>query len=358
MNGQTIMIMAGGTGGHVFPALALADAMKARGWNVVWLGTDAGIEARVVPQRGYKLETLDIAGMRGNGIKRWLTLPLVLLNAFRQSVGLIRKYQPAVVAGFGGYTAFPGGMMATLLGKPLVVHEQNSVAGLTNKVLAGVADAILTAFPSAFRLGGKVKLVGNPVRADIAAVAEPAQRFAGRSGPLKLLVVGGSLGAVALNENVPQALALIAQAERPQVIHQAGAKNIDVLHANYAQAGVEASCVAFIDNMAQAYADADLVICRAGALTVAELAAAGVASVLVPYPHAVDDHQTGNARYLADNHAAVLLQQRDMNPEQLATLLRGLNRDKLLNMALAARKLAKPHATDDVAVTCLELAKS
>lgn len=358
MSRPTIMIMAGGTGGHVFPALALADAMKGRGWDVVWLGTEAGIEARVVPERGYKLEKLSIAGMRGNGIKRWLTLPLVLLRAFGQSISLIRQYQPAVVAGFGGYTAFPAGMMAALLGKPLVVHEQNSVAGMTNKVLAGVADAILTAFPAAFRLGGKVKLVGNPVRADIAGVDSPEQRFAGRTGPLKLLVVGGSLGAVALNDNVPKALALLPAEQRPQVIHQAGAKNIDALRANYAQAGVAAECVAFIDNMALAYADADLVICRAGALTVAELAAVGVASVLVPYPHAVDDHQTGNAKYLADNHAAVLLPQSQMTPEQLAGLLREMNRDKLLKMAQAARKLAKPHATEDVATVCLELAKT
>ncbi|MBB5018853.1 UDP-N-acetylglucosamine--N-acetylmuramyl-(pentapeptide) pyrophosphoryl-undecaprenol N-acetylglucosamine transferase [Chitinivorax tropicus] len=356
MSGRTILIMAGGTGGHVFPALALADAMKAHGWKVVWLGGAEGMETKLVPQHGYPIETLRIAGLRGKGLVRKLVMPLMLLRAFAQSIGVIRKHRPAVVAGFGGYPAFPGGMMAALLGKPLLVHEQNSVAGLTNKVLSGVADAVLTAFPAAFKSSGKVQLVGNPVRETIARLPAPAERFAGRQGPLKLLVVGGSLGAQALNEHVPAALALMPEGERPKVTHQAGAKHIEALRAAYAKAGVQANTVPFIDDMATAYAEADLVICRSGALTVAELAVAGVASVLVPFPHAVDDHQTGNARYLADNGAAVLMPQTELNPQSLAALLQTMSRDKLGAMADAARRLAKPDATEAVAAVCMSLA--
>ncbi|MEW9899399.1 undecaprenyldiphospho-muramoylpentapeptide beta-N-acetylglucosaminyltransferase [Chitinivorax sp. PXF-14] len=356
MSDRTIMIMAGGTGGHVFPALALADSMKARGWGVVWLGGADGMENRLVPQHGYPIETLQIAGLRGKGIVRMAVMPLMLLRAFAQSIAAIRRHRPDVVAGFGGYPAFPGGMMAALLGKPLVVHEQNSVAGLTNKVLARVADAVLTAFPAAFKLGGKVRLVGNPVREAISQLPAPAERYAPRDGAIRIVVVGGSLGAQPLNERVPAALALLPAEDRPLVTHQSGAKHLDALKANYAKAGVEANAVAFIDDMAAAYRDADLVICRAGALTVAELAAAGVASILVPLPHAVDDHQTGNARYLSDNGAAVLLPQADLTPERLAGVLGRLSRTQLSKMAQAARKLAKPQATADVAAVCLELA--
>lgn len=348
------MIMAGGTGGHVFPALAVADDLRARGWRVVWLGARTGMEATLVPQHGYELAPIRFAGLRGKGLAAKLLLPLNLLVAFWQSLRAIRAHRPDVVLGMGGYIAFPGGMMAALLGRPLAIHEQNSIAGLANRVLAGVADRILVAFPGALK---KSVLTGNPVREAIARVAPPAERFAGRSGPLRVLVVGGSLGAAALNERVPQAIALVPAGERPHVVHQSGAKHLDALRAGYAAAGVAADVRPFIEDMARAYADADVVICRAGAITVAELAAAGVASVLVPFPFAVDDHQTTNARYLADAGAALLVQQRDLTAEGLAATLRGLTRDRLLDMGSKARALGKPGATRAVAEACMELAQ-
>lgn len=349
------MVMAGGTGGHIFPALAVAHAMRDAGWRVVWLGNPEGMEARLVPQHRFEMVSLKFAALRGKGILRKLLLPVNLLKGFWQAQKAIRQIQPDVVLGMGGYITFPGGMMASLLGKPLVVHEQNSVAGLANRVLAGVADRIVTGFPDVLKKG---VWVGNPVRPEIARIAPPAERFAGRTGALRILVIGGSLGAHALNEMVPKGMALLAESEQPQIVHQAGEKHIETLKANYAAVGVQAHCVSFIEDMAGAYEWADLVICRAGALTVAELAATGVASILVPFPYAVDDHQTGNAKYLADNHAAVLLSQSQMTPEKLAALLRDLNRAKLLNMAQAARKLAKPYATEEVAAVCLELART
>jgi len=348
------MIMAGGTGGHVFPALAVADDLRARGWRVVWLGARTGMEATLVPQHGHEMAWIRFSGLRGKGWLARVLLPANLLVAFWQSLRAIRAHRPAVVLGMGGYIAFPGGMMAALLGRPLVIHEQNSIAGLANRVLAGVADRILTAFPGALP---RSQLVGNPVRGEIARVAPPAQRFAGRSGPLRLLVVGGSLGAVALNDFVPRALALLPADSRPVVTHQSGAKHLDRLRASYATAGVDASVVAFVDDMAQAYAAADLVIARAGATTVAELAAAGVAAILVPFPFAVDDHQTTNARYLADAGAAILVQQRDLRPEGLAATLRGLARARLLAMAEKARTLGRPDATRAVADACVAAAK-
>jgi UDP-N-acetylglucosamine--N-acetylmuramyl-(pentapeptide) pyrophosphoryl-undecaprenol N-acetylglucosamine transferase len=348
------MIMAGGTGGHVFPALAVADYLRARDWRVVWLGAQAGMEATLVPQHGYELAPIRFAGLRGKGLVAKLLLPLNLLVAFWQSLRALRAHRPDVVLGMGGYIAFPGGMMAALLGRPLAIHEQNSIAGLANRVLAGVADRILVAFPGALP---KSEPTGNPVRDSIAGVAAPAQRFAGRSGPLRVLVVGGSLGAAALNERVPQAIALLSAGERPHVVHQSGAKHLDVLRAGYAAAGVAAELRPFIEDMAQAYADADVAICRAGAITVAELAAVGVASILVPFPFAVDDHQTTNARYLADAGAAILVQQRDLSAEKLADTLRGLTRERLLEMAEKARALGKPEATRAVAEACMELAR-
>lgn len=348
------MIMAGGTGGHVFPALAVADLLRERGWRVVWMGAPGSMEAKLVPARGYAMAWVNFSGLRGKGLLAKLLLPLRLLQAFWQSAAAIRRECPDVVLGMGGYISFPGGMMASLLNRPLVVHEQNSVAGLANKVLAGVADRVLAAFPGAL---AKATLTGNPVRTEITTLPEPALRFARRSGPLRLLVVGGSLGARALNEAVPRALALLDAAVRPQVTHQAGAKNIDALRANYAAAGVAADAVAFIDDMAAAYAQADLVICRAGALTVSELAAVGAASVLVPFPFAVDDHQTSNAKYLADAGAACLIPQSVFTPQRLAELLRGLTREKLLLMAELARTLARPDATRDVADVCAGVAR-
>ena len=314
------MIMAGGTGGHVFPALAVADYLRARDWRVVWLGAQTGMEATLVPQHGYELAPIRFAGLRGKGLAAKLLLPLNLLVAFWQSLRAIRAHRPDVVLGMGGYIAFPGGMMAALLGRPLAIHEQNSIAGLANRVLVGVADRILVAFPGALP---KSEPTGNPVREAIARVAPPAQRFAGRSGPLRVLVVGGSLGAAALNERVPQAIALLAAASARASFTSPG-RSISTPCARATRAaGVAADLVPFIEDMAQAYADADVAICRAGAITVAELAAVGVASILVPFPFAVDDHQTTNARYLADAGAALLVQQRDLTAEKLADMLRG-----------------------------------
>ncbi|MCL4800674.1 MAG: undecaprenyldiphospho-muramoylpentapeptide beta-N-acetylglucosaminyltransferase [Burkholderiales bacterium] len=354
MSARSIMIMAGGTGGHVFPALAVADALRDAGWRVCWLGARSGMEATLVPSRGYEIAWVRFAGLRGKGLAAKLLLPLNLLVAFWQSARAIFARRPDVVLGMGGYISFPGGMMASLLARPLAIHEQNSIAGLANRVLARVADRVLVAFPGALDRG---EWVGNPVRPEIARLAPPAERFAARGGPLRLLVLGGSLGAAALNETVPRALALVPEGQRPLVVHQSGARHIDALRRNYAAAGVAATAVAAAEDAAAAYADADLVLCRAGATTVAELAAAGVAGVLVPYPFAVDDHQTANARYLVERGAALLVQQRDLTPERLAELLRGLARESLLEMAERARDAAKPDATAAVARVCMELVR-
>ncbi|WP_235844234.1 undecaprenyldiphospho-muramoylpentapeptide beta-N-acetylglucosaminyltransferase [Crenobacter intestini] len=355
MAARTVMVMAGGTGGHIFPALAVARDLEARGWKVVWLGAEGGMETRLVPQHGFQIETIPMRGMRGNGLRRWLSLPFMLASAFAGAARVVFRHRPDVAVGFGGYTGFPGGVMARLCLKPLVIHEQNSVAGLTNRLLSRVASRTLFAFPGAF--AGKEGLVGNPVRAEIAAVAPPAARFAGRSGPLRVLVVGGSLGAKVFNDTVPAALARLPQDARPRVVHQAGVKQIDALRDNYAREGVTADCRAFIDDMAAEYAAADIVLCRAGALTVAELAAAGAASVLVPYPHAVDDHQTGNARFLADAGAARLLPQGELDAEALAALFASLTREDCLQMAERARALAIADAAHRVADVCAELAR-
>ncbi|HKW38117.1 MAG TPA: undecaprenyldiphospho-muramoylpentapeptide beta-N-acetylglucosaminyltransferase [Burkholderiales bacterium] len=347
------MIAAGGTGGHVFPGLAVAGFLRAAGWRVVWLGSGAGMEAKLVAGHGYPMAAVRFSGVRGKGPLALLLLPLKLLLAFWQSARAILATRPDVVLGLGGYMSFPGGMMAALLGRPLVIHEQNSVAGLANRVLAGVADRALCAFPGALK--GAMH-VGNPVRAEIAEIAAPQARFATRSGPLRVLVVGGSLGARALNEIVPKALALIPAAGRPVVTHQSGAQLADALKAAYAAAGVQASTPAFIDDMAAAYGEADLAVCRAGATTVAELAAAGLPSILVPFPHAVDDHQTTNARFLSDAGAAVLLPQTELTPERLAQIIAGFDRPGLSKMAARARLLGRPDATAAVARACIELA--
>ena len=350
---KTLLIMAGGTGGHIFPALAVAEKMRGRGWNVCWLGNPDGMEARLVPQHGFEMVWVRFSALRGKGLLRKLLLPLNLLRGFWQAQKAIRKVDPNVVLGMGGYITFPGGMMASLLGRPLVLHEQNSVAGLANRVLAGGADRILTGFPDVFRKG---LWVGNPVRAEIAALAPPGERLAERTGALRLLVIGGSLGAQALNETVPLGMALLGADAQPQIVHQAGEKHIEALKANYAAVGVQAHCVSFIEDMAGAYEWADLVICRSGALTVAELAAAGVASILVPFPHAVDDHQTGNARFLVNVGGAFLLPQAELTPEAIA-LIRNYSRGQLLEMAEKARSLARPEAVDELAGVCAEVAK-
>jgi UDP-N-acetylglucosamine--N-acetylmuramyl-(pentapeptide) pyrophosphoryl-undecaprenol N-acetylglucosamine transferase len=343
--------MAGGTGGHIFPGLAVAEQVKAAGWKVVWMGARGGMEERLVPRHGYAGTWIRARAARGKGLLQKLLLPANLLYSFWESARHLRRIRPDVVLGLGGYVAFPGGMMASLLGRPLALHEQNAVAGLANKVLAGVSDKVMVAFPNALR---GAEWTGNPVRADIAAVPSPDQRFTGRTGPLKLLVVGGSLGAQALNESVPRALALLET--RPRVVHQAGEKHIEALRRHYSEARVEGELVPFIDDMARRYAEADLVICRAGAVTIAELSAGGMASILVPFPHAVDDHQTANARFLADAGAAVLLPQTELTAERLAKLLREFDRPRLLDMARKARALGKPDAAKVVAQRCMELA--
>ncbi len=348
------MIMAGGTGGHVFPGLAVADHLREAGWRVVWLGTKTGMEATLVPKHGYHMEWVNFSGLRGRGAVALFLLPLRLLVAFWQSARAIFAHRPDVVLGMGGYISFPGGMMAALFGRPLVVHEQNSIPGLANKVLAGVADRVLCAFPGALK---RATLTGNPVRPEIAAITAPENRYAERSGPLRVLVVGGSLGAKALNDVVPRALALITGQPRPLVTHQSGEQHVDALRQAYSAAGVSAKTPAFIEDMAPAYAEADLVVCRAGATTVAEIAAAGVASVLVPYPHAVDDHQTANARFLADAGAAILVPESELSAERLAGLLARFDRVWLGDMARRARSLAKPDATSAVAMACAELVR-
>ena len=351
---KTLMVMAGGTGGHVYPAMAVADYLKSQGWKIVWLCTQGGMENRLIDGKGYGKAMINMQGVRGKGLLGWVLLPVKLATAFSQSIKALQQHQPDVVLGMGGFAAFPGGLMAKLLGKPLVIHEQNSVAGLTNKVLAKFATRVLAAFPAAF--GEKAALVGNPVRTDIANLAAPEQRFAGREGALRLLIVGGSLGAKALNDVIPQALALLPAERRPQVVHQAGVKHIDELKSNYEKAGVAVDARAFIDDMADMYAWADFVICRAGALTVAEVSAAGIGSMMVPFPFAVDDHQTTNAAYLAEAGAAMLVQQKELSVEKLAEILRELSRDKCLDMARKARALGKPEATANVAAICKEVA--
>ncbi|UCH50310.1 MAG: undecaprenyldiphospho-muramoylpentapeptide beta-N-acetylglucosaminyltransferase [Betaproteobacteria bacterium] len=345
--------MAGGTGGHIFPALAVADELKSRGWRVVWLGSRSRMEAQIVPEHGYEMQWLRFGGLRGKGPVRMALLPLNLLIAFWQSAAVIFRIRPDVVLGMGGYVSFPGGMMAALFLRPLVVHEQNAVAGLANKVLAMVADRILTGFPDVL---ARAVCTGNPVRREICAIEAPDKRLAGRSGALRLLVVGGSLGARPLNETVPAALAIMPEGSRPEVTHQSGRQHIETLTSLYREKDVEANVVAFIDDMADAYREADLVLCRAGAITVSELAAAGVASVLVPLPHAVDDHQTANARFLADGEAAVLIPQRELTPRRLADVIAGFTREGLSRMASKARALGKARATEEVADHCVAMA--
>ncbi len=350
---KTLLVMAGGTGGHVFPGLAVADVLKSRGWNVVWMGNPDGIEAKLVPSRGYEMAWVRFGALRGKGLLRKLLLPFALLSGFRQAWREIRRIKPDVVLGMGGYISFPGGMMAVLAGCPLVVHEQNSIAGLANRVLSRVATRVVCGFPDALP---KSSWLGNPVRSEITQLPDRSGRIDAESQQLHLLVLGGSLGAAALNEMVPQGLGLLTEEERPQVVHQAGERHLEQLQSNYQKAGVQAHCVAFIDDMAGAYEWADLVICRSGALTIAELAAAGVASILVPFPHAVDDHQTFNAKFLVSAGAAFLLPQNEMTPESIS-LIRNYSRGQLQQMAERARAMAKPEAASEVARVCEELAK-
>ncbi len=392
---HTLLVMAGGTGGHVMPALAVAEALRGESWRVVWLGTKAGMEANLAAAKGFDMAWVNVAGVRGKGLFSRLLLPLNLLVAFWQAARVILRERPDIALGMGGYVSFPGGMMAVLLNIPLVIHEQNAIAGLSNRILARIADRVLLGFPQVSGERGAVsgergavsgergaeswftpltahrspltakgsplttkgEWVGNPVRPEIAALPAPELRMSGTDGPLRLLVIGGSLGAAALNEMIPQALQRLPAAQRPLVRHQSGARHLAALAKNYALAGVAAETFAFIDNMAAAYAWAEVVICRGGALTVAEIAAAGLPALFVPFPFAVDDHQSANAAFLADQGAGWLLQQSALDPEKLAVWLSGLTRAELLVRAIKARALAKPDATARVVAVLKEMAK-
>ncbi len=355
--GSRVMIMAGGTGGHVFPALAVATELRGRGVGVVWLGSAGGFEERVVTEAGFDLETISISGLRGNGVMRWLKAPWMLALALWQVFKILRRCKPGAVLGMGGFVTGPGGVVARLLRIPLVIHEQNAVPGMTNKLLSYIACRVLESFPGSFGASKKVALIGNPVRAEIWQLPKPSQRMGNRNGAVRLLILGGSQGAQALNEAVPAALGEIASSEQIEVRHQAGRGKDEATANAYKTNGIEVNVVPFISNMAEAYSWADLVICRAGALTISELAAAGVGALLVPYPHAVDDHQTLNANYLTDSGAALLMPQSELTPWSLAEKLKPLlaDRGRLLQMAQAARNLAKPMATMDVADICEEI---
>jgi UDP-N-acetylglucosamine--N-acetylmuramyl-(pentapeptide) pyrophosphoryl-undecaprenol N-acetylglucosamine transferase len=349
-----VLIMAGGTGGHVFPGLAVAERLRSRGHEVVWMGTPDSFESRTVPRHGIAIEYVRVRGLRGNGLKRWLGAPLALLRALRDALAVLRRQRPAVVLGMGGFAAGPGGLAAWLTRRPLLVHEQNAAAGLTNRLLARIARTVLEAFPGTF---ARARTVGNPVRPGFAELSAPAARIGGRGAPGRVLVVGGSQGSRALNENIPAALALMAPAARPRVRHQGG-RTLELAQAAYAKHGVEAELSAFIEDMPAAYAWADLVVCRAGASTIAELAAAGCAALLVPYPHAVDDHQTRNGEYLVRAGAALLVQESALTPALLAEMMSGLlgDRAKLARMGEAARGVAWNDAAGAIADACLEAA--
>jgi len=355
----TVMITTGGTGGHVFPGLAVAAKLIARGCRVFWLGTREGMEARLVPQHGVEFESVAFRGVRGKGLRTLVLGPFVLLAACVDSLRVIRRRRPNVVLGFGGFASFPGALMGVASGKPLIVHDANAVAGLANRILAYGADCVLLGFPDAIRgKSAHATWVGNPLRDEIVALPAPAARFADRSGPLRVLVVGGSLGAAAINDALPAALAAIAATERPQVVHQAGARHIEHVRQAYADAGVDAECVPFIDDMAARYAWADLVVCRGGALTIAELAAAGLGAIVVPLPGAIADEQTANARFLLDAGAAIVMTQPELlgRDKPLAGVLRALRRADALTMAINAHRVGKRDAADRVADACIALA--
>jgi len=348
---RPVMILAGGTGGHVYPALAVADELKQKGVPVVWMGTKKGIEARLVPDAGIDIDWLGMSGLRGKGLFTLLLAPLKIIMACYQALSILRKRKPQVVLGMGGFVSAPGGLMAWLIHTPLLIHEQNAVPGMSNRLLSKVAKKVMEAFPGSFK--AKAMHVGNPVRRSITTLASPQQRNKDREGALRVLVFGGSLGATRLNEIVPQACANVLQHNPLQIKHQAGPGNFDQTRLNYAHLKVKAEVLEYIDDMESMYAWADLVICRAGAMTIAELAAAGVASVLVPYPYAVDDHQTFNAMYLSENNAAILLSQADLDVDKLTEILKNMSREKTLIMANKARKLGMPESSKLVAEACI-----
>jgi len=356
---KTVLVMAGGTGGHVFPALAVAQAMQARGIRVHWLGTRAGLEAKLIPAAGIAIDYISIKGLRGNGLMGWTLAPLRIVVAVVQALQICLRLKPSVVLGMGGFVTGPGGMASWLLRKPLVIHEQNAIPGLTNRWLAKLAKRVLEAFPNSFVSRNKVYAIGNPVRSSILKIDRPAKRYGERTGPIRVLIIGGSLGAQALNECMPAALARMTSALRPQVWHQCGRNKLSHTRQAYSEHQLDARLVEFIDDMDAAYAWADILVCRAGAMTVSEISNVGIASILVPYPHAVDDHQTANARYLSQSGAAILIQQVELTPQRLADELTRLvqaGREYLCAMADKALAQAQPNATDEVIRHCLEVA--
>ncbi len=355
---KKVLVTAGGTGGHVFPALAAAKLFESRGIQVCWIGTEQGIESRIVPQNHIYIEYLDISGVRGQGFIRLLWAPLKIAKSVLRVMAIIRRFQPDLILGMGGFVSGPTGLAGWLSGRPVFIHEQNAIAGFTNKMLSKIAKRVFQAFPGAFPDGNKVETTGNPVRSEIVAVEPPANRYSQRQGAIRVLILGGSQGAVALNEIVPKALAHLISSIDFEILHQAGNKNSDTAIACYESAGVNAKVVPFIEDMAAAYAWADLVICRSGALTVCELAAVGVAALLIPYPFAVDDHQTANARYLSEAGAAILVQQSDLDEAQLAKMIKTdlSDRAELQAMAEKGRKLAMTHATELLVERCEEVA--
>ncbi len=357
-NHRPILVMAGGTGGHVYPALAVARALQAEAREVVWLGTHRGLESRIVPEAGIDIEWISIKGLRRKGALAALIAPLQIGWALMQSLAVILRRRPAAVLGMGGFVSGPGGVAAWLTRRPLVIHEQNAAAGMTNRLLARLARVVLQAFPGSFNSDVDVETVGNPVREDIAAVPPPHERYAGRHGALRVLVLGGSQGALALNRTVPAALALLDPELRPVVRHQCGERTLDAARQAYDEQAVDVELLPFIEDMAAAYAWADLVICRAGALTIAELCAVGVPALFVPYPAAVDDHQTANARPMAEAGAGMIIQESELTPERLADLLREWlqSRAELSQRAAKARALSAPESLQRITEICLEQA--
>ena len=351
---RSVLVMAGGTGGHIFPGLAVAECLRNQGWTVAWMGNPTGMEYRLVPAKGFAFEGVKFSGLRGKGMLTKVLMPFRLARAMMQSWKILRRLKPSVVLGMGGYITFPGGLVSYLMGRPLVLHEANSVAGSANRVLARFATRVLTGFPKTLK---EAQWVGNPIRESFERLSDCKARYSKRQGPLHLLIVGGSLGAAALNTVVPEALALLPADRRPNVLHQTGEQHLETVTKTYQQLGVNGELKPFIEDMATAYANADLVICRAGAMTVSEISAAGVAACFVPFPYAIDDHQTANARFLSDAKAAILIPQSQLDGDSLANLVLGLRREDLAEMAVKAQALAKFHATEEVASICEECAR-
>ena len=351
---RSVLVMAGGTGGHIFPGLAVAECLRNQGWTVAWMGNPTGMEYRLVPAKGFAFEGVKFSGLRGKGMLTKVLMPFRLARAMMQSWKILRRLKPSVVLGMGGYITFPGGLVSYLMGRPLVLHEANSVAGSANRVLARFATRVLTGFPKTLK---EAQWVGNPIRESFESLSDCRARYGKRQGPLHLLIVGGSLGAAALNTVVPEALALLPADRRPNVLHQTGEQHLETVTKTYQQLGVNGELKPFIDDIAAAYSNADLVICRAGAMTVSEISAAGVAACFVPFPYAIDDHQTANARFLSDAKAAILIPQSQLDADSLANLVLGLRREDLAEMAVKAQALAKFHATEEVASICEECAR-